>query len=185
MFFKTCSLSFSLSFTLWATEKSYPICLGYVNHLTLLLLTNNLKIFLFICSLFASQVTELFWHMVGWTFPYLFYIQSLKRSKMILKYARHLHERDKNTTRHSGNIKRHDTSILWHNLWMKKKEVTLWGVLSGRSLEDQRHIQFFPRIWLLHTYLIGFVYHDSWQRIMHILHYPKENSVTVLRLSFR
>ena len=157
MFFKTCSLSFSLSFTLWATKKSYPIYLGYLNHLTLLLLTNNLKIFLFICSLFASQVTELFWHMVGWTFPYLFYIQSLKRSKMILKYARHLHERDKNTTRHSGNIKRHDTSILWHNLWMKKKEVTLWGVLSGRSsclfkcLEDQRHRWFFPRIWLQPT----------------------------------
>ena len=110
-----------------------------------------------------SSMTELFWHIVGWTFPYFFYIQSLKRSKMILKYARHLLERDKNTTRHSGNIKRHDTSILWHNLWMKKKEVTLWGVLSGRSLEDQRHIQFFPRIWLLPQWVLRGFFQDFWK----------------------
>ena len=147
-----------LSFTLWATEKSYPIKFGLSLSFNTIITYKWSKIFLFICSPFASQVWPNYFG-TWWDgrSPTFFYIQSLKRSKMILKYARHLLERDKNTTRHSGNIKRHDTSILWHNLWMKKKEVTLWGVLSGRSsclfkcLEDQRHRWFFPRIWLLPT----------------------------------
>ena len=51
------SLSLSpLSFTLWATEKSYPIKFGLSLSFNTIITYKWSKIFLFICSPFASQV---------------------------------------------------------------------------------------------------------------------------------